>query len=102
MSTERDEAEVALIKARAGLAKSCDYAVFWLHIILCMLGGFTIAGWYGERHTACEFWRSVESKCHDDSCLLKAYAIRPWGCGPDAHSFTSEAVTRYAPHRSNS
>lgn len=60
MSTEREEAEVALIKARTGLAKSCDYAVFWLHIILCVLGGFTIAGTYGERWTACEFWRSAQ------------------------------------------
>ncbi len=102
MSTEREEAEVALIKARTGLAKSCDIAVVALYLFGCAFGGFTFAGMFGDRIVACEFWRSVEEKCHDDACLLHASEIRPWSCGPDPRSFTSDLIARYAPHRSNS
>ena len=82
MSTEREEAEVALIKARAGLARSCDYAVVALYLFFCAFGGFTFFGLLGERQTACSFWQSLEAKCHDDACLLKASTIRPWSCAP--------------------
>lgn len=101
MSTEREDAEVALIKARTSLAKTCDIAVVALYLFACAFGGFTFAGVYNDRIVACEFWRSVESKCHDDACLLQAASIRPWSCGPDARSFTSALLTRYAPKRSN-
>lgn len=94
MSTEREEAEVALIMARAGLAKSCDYAVYWLHLILCVLGGMAIGGLFSEHATACAFWRSVEAECHDAACLLEASAIRPWSCGPDDRSVVAEAVAK--------
>lgn len=94
MSTERDEAEVALIKARTGLAKSCDYAVYWLHLILCVLGGMAIGGLFSEHATACAFWRSVEAECHDAACLLEASDVRPWSCGPNDRSVVAEAVAK--------
>ena len=82
MSTEREQVEVALIKARAGLARSCDYAVVALYLFFCAFGGFTFFGLLGERQTACAFWQSLEAECQDDACLLKASAIRPWSCAP--------------------
>lgn len=86
MSFEREEAEVALIKARTGLARSCDYAVVALYLFFCAFGGFTFFGLLGERQTACAYWKSLEAKCHDDACLLKASTTRPWGCASDPRS----------------
>lgn len=89
MSTERDEAESALARARTDLAKNCSYAVFWLHLLICTTGGYLMAAGWGEAHTACAFWRTVEEKCHDDDC-----PIRPWSCGPNRRSVVSEGIAK--------
>lgn len=86
MSTEREEAEVTLIKAQTSLAKTCDTIVAALFLFGCAFGSFAFFGMLGEHHTACEFWRSVEAECHDSACLLEASAIRPWSCGPNDRS----------------
>lgn len=94
MSTERDEAETALARARTDLARNCSYAVLWLYLMMCTTGGYLMAaGWY-ESSTACAFWRTIEDECHDDACLLRASAIRPWGCGPNPRSVVFEGVAK--------
>ena len=94
MSIEREEAEVALIKARTSLAKRCDIAVVALYLFGCAFGGFTFFGTMGERLVACEFWRSIEAECHETACLLNASKIRPWGCRPNDRSVVVEAAAK--------
>lgn len=94
MSTELDEAEAALARARTDLVRTCSSAVSWLGLMVCMATGYLMAAGWVESSTACTFWRTIEDECHDDACLLRASATRPWGCGPNPRSVVSESVAK--------